>query len=66
MDPGGDSEKGLEIIRNMAEMSVGGGLIYSSVNLPRLFSDYPSVAGTGWFIIASELYRDPEKLFWSE
>ena len=63
---GGDSEKGLEIIRNMAEMSVGGGLIYSSVNLPRLFSDYPSVAGTGWFIIASELYRDPEKLFWSE
>ena len=63
---GGDSEKGLEIIRNMADMSVDGGLIYSSVNLPYLFSDYPSVAGTAWFIIASELYRNPEKLFWNE
>ena len=63
---GGDPEKGLEIIREMTKMSVDGGLIYSSVNLPYLFSDYPSVAGTGWFIIASELYRDPDKIFWNE
>ena len=63
---GGSPEKGLEIIRNMTEMSVDGGLVYSSVNLPYLFSDYPSVAGTAWFIIACELYSDPDKLFWSE
>ncbi len=63
---GGDSDKGLEIIKNTAEMSVEGGLIYSSRNLPYLFSNYPSVAGTAWFIIACELYKDPDTIFWSE
>jgi hypothetical protein len=62
----GNMDKGLEIIKNTSAMSVDGGLIYSSENLPYLFSDYPSVAGSGWFIIASELYRDPENIFWSE
>ena len=63
---GGDPEKGLEIIKNAAEMSVDGGLIYSSRNLPYLFSDYPSAAGTAWFIIACELYKNPDMIFWSE
>ncbi len=63
---GGDREKGLDIIRNMTDMSADGGLIYSSVNLPYLFSDYPSVAGTAWFIIACELYSDPDQIFWNE
>lgn len=62
----GDMAKGYEIIRNSAAMSVDGGFIYSSENLPYLFSDYPSVAGSGWFIIASELYRNPDNIFWSE
>ena len=31
-------------------------------NLPYLFSDYPSAAGTAWFIIACELYKNPDMI----
>ena len=62
----GNRDRGFEILENMKEMAVEGGLIYSSENLPYLFSDYPSAAGTAWFIITSELYRNPDTIFWSE
>ena len=63
---GGEYEKGKDIIKSMTLMSAEGGLIYSSENLPYIFSNYPSVAGSGWFVIACELYKNPENIFWRE
>ena len=45
---------------------VDGGFRYASVEIPELFSRYPSVASTGWFVIATELLLDETDrgLFW--
>lgn len=48
------------------EYEVDGGFRYASVEIPELFSSFPSVASTGWFVIATELLLDETNrgLFW--
>ncbi len=45
---------------------VDGGFRYASVEVPELFSSFPSVASTAWFVIATELLLDEadRALFW--
>jgi hypothetical protein len=62
----GHLEKGLEIINNMMLMQKKGGFKYASINIPYLFNNFPSVASTAWFIIASEIYLNQENLFWGK
>ncbi|MDA3951505.1 MAG: hypothetical protein PF508_20020 [Spirochaeta sp.] len=48
------------------DYQVDGGFRYASVEIPELFSTFPSVASTGWFVIATELLLDESDrgLFW--
>lgn len=45
---------------------VDGGFRYASVEIPELFSRFPSVASTAWFVIATEILLDETDrgLFW--
>jgi hypothetical protein len=54
---GGDPAEGLKVIDSMRALAVDGGLRYASSPVPYLFTDYPSVATTSWFIIAVETLR---------
>jgi hypothetical protein len=48
------------------DYEIDGGFRYASVEIPELFSRFPSVASTGWFVIATELLLDEtdRRLFW--
>ena len=60
----GNFEKGAAIINAMMRMQDGGGFQYASIEIPFQFSIFPSVASTAWFVIATELYLNQDKLFW--
>ncbi len=48
------------------DYEVDGGFRYASIEVPELFSSFPSVASTAWFVIATELLFDDfdRGLFW--
>jgi hypothetical protein len=62
----GDRAAGLKVIDSLRALAVDGGLRYASSPVPYLFTDYPSVATTSWFIIAVETLRGgpAADLFW--
>jgi hypothetical protein len=53
----GNSEEALSIVDSLRHFSAGGGIRYASSTVQYLFTDYPSVASTSWFIIAAETLR---------
>lgn len=62
----GNIKKGLTIIKQMMLMEKDGGFKYASINIPYQFTDFPSVASTAWFVIASEIYLNQDDLFWGK
>jgi hypothetical protein len=57
MARGGNPDEALKIIDSSRGLAVDGGLRYATAAVPYLFTDYPSVASTSWFIIAAEILR---------
>ncbi len=53
----GNRDDGVRTLVSLLPMAVNGGFRYASSGVQFQFSDYPSVASTAWFIIATELAR---------
>ncbi len=62
----GKSADAYRILRALLPLQTDGGFLYSTTAIPYQFSTYPSVASTGWFIIAVESLLDEGKgdRFW--
>jgi hypothetical protein len=56
------------ILESQSGLAVDGGFRYASIPVPYQFSDYPSVASTAWFVIATEMLRSTPAggLFWGK
>jgi hypothetical protein len=53
----GDREEAVKLADSVRQMSLDGGVRYASTSVPYLFSDYPSVASTSWYVICVETLR---------
>jgi hypothetical protein len=53
----GRPDEGRKVMESMRALAVEGGFRYTTTPVPHQFSDYPSVATTAWFVIATEMLR---------